>query len=140
MTAKDKIQGFDGLLEFVRKSRGPDFADYKAPSVMRRVRKRMTALGVTQFGAYRDYLQANPEEFARLFDALLINVTSFFRDEPAWEALAREVLPRIIEASGVATPIRVWTPGCASGEETFTLAMIMAECLGESAFRERVKI
>jgi two-component system CheB/CheR fusion protein len=70
----------------------------------------------------------------------LINVTSFFRDLPTWEYLALDVLPQLVAARPTDSPLRVWSAGCASGEEAYTIAMIMARVLGEQAFRERVKI
>ena len=92
------------------------------------------------YGSYIDYLEVHPEEFGRLFDTILINVTAFFRDPSAWEAVADEVIPRILAGKRPEDPIRVWSAGCASGEEAYTLAMVLAEALGIDAFRDRVKI
>ena len=71
---------------------------------------------------------------------LLINVTEFFRDPPAWEHLRDDVLPGLLAAKAADEPVRVWSAGCASGQEAYTLAMVLAELLGVDAYRERVKI
>src|SRR5437773_9933295 len=131
---------FDALLEYLKRTRGFDFTAYKHPSLMRRVLKRMQSVAIAGFDDYVDYLEVHPEEFAQLFDVILINVTSFFRDEPAWQAMRDTVLPEMLSAQPAGAPIRVWSAGCASGEETYSLAMLLAEAIGREAFRERVKI
>jgi two-component system, chemotaxis family, CheB/CheR fusion protein len=106
---------------------------------MRRVQKHMQSLKVERFSDYVDYLEVHQEEFGELFNAILINVTSFFRDEPSWNYLRDTVLPALArEREG--HQIRVWTAGCASGQETYSMAMALAEVLGRDRFRERVKI
>src|SRR5439155_23033946 len=97
---------------------------------MRRVQKRMQTVGLSDFEAYVDYLEVHPEEFGLLFDTILINVTSFFRDRPTWDYLQAELLPRLLTAKSHDDPVRVWSAGCASGEEAYTLAMLFAEALG----------
>ena len=89
---------------------------------------------------YRDHLEVNSEEFTDLFNTILINVTGFFRDKPAWDFLAKDVIPKLLEARADDEPIRVWSAGCASGEEPYSVAMLLAEAMGEKDFRERVKI
>jgi two-component system, chemotaxis family, CheB/CheR fusion protein len=131
---------FEHFLEFLRESRGLDFTGYKRSTLTRRVRKRMGELRIETFEAYADHLQADPDEFTALFNTILINVTGFWRDPEAWEVLARDYLPGILESKGGSGPIRVWSAGCASGEETYTLVMMLAEALGVDRFRERVKV
>ena len=140
MAEKVRDEAFEGLLAFIRDERGFDFTGYKRPSLQRRISKRMQDLDVDDYAAYQDRLSHDGDEFAQLFDVILINVTSFFRDEVAWDFLAQEVLPTLLEAKGDSDPIRVWSTGCASGEEAYTLAMVLVEALGEEAFRNRVKI
>lgn len=130
---------FEDLLFFLAESRAFDFTGYKRPSLKRRVKHRMQAIGFTDFGLYHDYLQANPDEFKTLLDVILINVTSFFRDRESWNFLATEVLPDLLERSGD-LPLRIWSAGCAAGQEAVTLAIVLAEAMGVPAFRERVKI
>jgi two-component system, chemotaxis family, CheB/CheR fusion protein len=131
---------FEALLHYLIRTRGIDFTAYKRPSLMRLTRKRMQLLGIESFNEYLDYLEANPLEINDLFDSLLLNVTTFFRDLPAWHWLAQEVIPRIIEDKRDKEGIRVWSAGCASGEEAYTIAILLAEALGEEEFCKRVKI
>jgi two-component system CheB/CheR fusion protein len=131
---------FESLLEFLKATRSFDFTGYKRTTLMRRVQKRMQALEVETFDAYRDYLELHPDEYEALFNTILINVTSFFRDADAWRVLAEEFIPALLERAAPDGPVRVWSAGCASGQETYTLVMLLAEALGPDAFRERVKV
>ncbi|HEY9603848.1 MAG TPA: CheR family methyltransferase, partial [Allocoleopsis sp.] len=131
---------FEALLQYLKRTRGIDFTGYKRPTLMRLTKKRMQRVDVESFNEYLDFLEANPLEINHLFDALLLNVTTFFRDLPAWNWLAQEVIPRIIENKPENELIRVWSAGCASGEEAYTIAILLAEALGEERFRRRVKI
>ena len=131
---------FEALLEFIRDNRGFDFTGYKRPSLRRRIDKRVVSLGIDSYADYLAHLEANQDEFVDLFDTILINVTSFFRDPAAWEYLAAEIVPRILESRPAPEPIRVWSAGCASGEEAYTVAVLLAEALDELDFRARVKI
>src|SRR5215471_972467 len=139
--AAEKDREFEALLEHLKTSRGFDFTGYKRSSLMRRVTKRMSELAnIKSYGAYQDYLEVHPEEFTPLFNTILINVTGFFRDPMAWDFLAKDVLPRIIASKQAGEPIRVCSVGCASGEEAYSVAMLLCEALGEKPFRDRVKI
>ncbi len=129
----------EALLEYLRMSRGFDFTGYKRPSLARRVTKRVQTLNLQGFGDYLDYLEVHPEEFATLFNTMLINVSSFFRDAPAWECLRADMLPKLLAAKP-AGPIRVWSAGCAGGQEAYSLAIAFAELLGTEALCQRVKI
>jgi two-component system CheB/CheR fusion protein len=131
---------FDELLLMLKETRGFDFIGYKRSTLMRRVRRRMDARSLVSISEYRDYLELEPDEFPLLFDSLLINVTGFFRDPPAWQALRETVLSELLSAKGPSRPIRVWRAGCATGEEAYTLAIVLAELLGTEAFTNRVKI
>jgi two-component system, chemotaxis family, CheB/CheR fusion protein len=133
-------QSFEQLLEFVRDIRGFDYSSYKRPSLMRRVEKRMQTVGVESYEDYRHYLEAEPREFDQLFNTILINVTGFFRDPVAWDYVRRETIPSLLESRSDGEAIRIWSAGCASGEEAYTAGIILAEALGEIDFRERVKI
>ena len=128
------------LLEHVRSSRGFDFTGYKRMTLARRVTKRIQTLKLQGYGDYRDYLEVHPEEFTHLFNTILINVSSFFRDAPAWDYLRAEILPKLLAAKAAGEPIRVWSAGCAGGQEAYTLAIVLAEQLGREAFRKRIKI
>jgi two-component system CheB/CheR fusion protein len=137
MKSEPTDPAFDALLAYLKRTRGFEFTAYKAASLMRRVQRRMRMVGVQEFADYQDYLEVHPEEFAHLFNALLINVTAFFRDEPAWAYLRDNLLQTIAAAEG---PLRVWSAGCASGEEAYSITMLLAELLGREQFRERVKV
>ena len=140
MNASKADTTLEALLEFVRHTRGFDFTGYKRSTIQRRVAKRMSAVGAERYDDYVDHLALHPEEFAELFNTLLINTTDFFRDPQAWEYLATEIAPQLLAARGPDAPLRVWCAGCASGEEPYTIAMVLARAIGDPSFRERVKI
>ncbi|AFY83961.1 CheR family methyltransferase [Oscillatoria acuminata] len=140
MTANDQTSIFEALLEYLRQSRGFDFVGYKRSSLQRRVTKRMQVHQIDNFGDYLEYLKVHPEEFPALFNTILINVTSFFRDLTAWKYLASHTLPQIIKHKSPEEPLRFWTAGCASGEEAYTLAILLVETLGIEDCLRRVKI
>ena len=133
-------EDFAALLDYLKRSRGFDFSGYKRPGLLRRMNKRIQMLGLKSFDAYHDYLEVHPEEFTLLFNALLINVTSFFRDPAAWDYLATQVLPNLLAAKAPQTVFRIWSAGCAAGQEAYTLIMMMGEILGLPALMERVKV
>lgn len=128
------------LLLYLKTSRGLDFTGYKRASLTRRIHKRMSALGTADYAAYCRHLDTVPDEYAALFESLLINVTSFFRDAEAWTCLAEDVIPRILRDATGSTQIRVWSAGCASGEEPYSVAMLLAEAMTADDFARRVKI
>src|SRR5580658_6619762 len=132
--------GLENLLAFIRDSRGFDFTGYKRTSLDRRIRKRMHEAGMTDYEDYRDRLESSAEEFSYLFNTVLINVTSFFRDIEAWSFLQREVIPTLISEVPAAEEIRVWSAGCAGGEEAYSLAIAFADALGIEECAKRVKI
>src|SRR5262247_1237351 len=133
-------ESVEPLLDYLKATRGFDFTAYKRSSLMRRIQKRLQALNLGSYEQYQTHLEAHPEEFGLLFNTILINVTSFFRDPEAWDYLVSQIVPRILTGGRPDGAIRVWSTGCASGEEAYTLAMILAEHLGVEAFRRRVKI
>ncbi|WP_405658633.1 CheR family methyltransferase [Streptomyces sp. RK9] len=128
------------LLGFLRDARGFDFTGYKRSSLGRRIRKRMSDIDVTSYADYRDRLETSADEFSALFNTILINVTSLFRDPDAWTFLQREVLPEVLGDKEPQDEIRVWSAGCSSGEEAYSLAIMFAEALGVEECLNRVKI
>ena len=96
----------------------------------------MQLLQIASENDYADYLKEHPNEFEHFF----INFTSFFRDISIWEYIAKEILPRIIAGKPESEPLKIWSAGCASGEETYTLSIILAEAIGVEQFRSRVRI
>ena len=137
MTSPEIDSQLEGLLDYLKRSRRFDFTGYKRSSLSSRVQHRTHI--INQYSEYLDYLEVHPEEFLHLFNTLLINVTNFFRDRPFWNFLSSEVLPRIIDQKEPNEPIRVWSAGCASGEEAYSLAMAFADLLGAEQMRQ-VKI
>jgi two-component system CheB/CheR fusion protein len=131
---------FDALLSYLKRVRGFDFTGYKHSSLQRRIQRRLQTLNLDSYSDYVDYLEVHPDEFGRLFDTILINVTNFFRDPASWDYIVSDVIPQILATKKLDEPIRIWSAGCASGEEAYTIAMCMAEALGIERFRDRVKI
>jgi two-component system CheB/CheR fusion protein len=131
---------FEGLIRYIQESRGVDFRGYKRTSLRRRISLRMEHLHVDGFADYHSFLEAHPQEFIDLLNTVLINVTSFFRDPEAWEALKSEALPRLVVPGRGRDQLRVWSVGCATGEEPYSLAMLLCEELGPAEFARRVKI
>ncbi|NEP02962.1 MAG: PAS domain-containing protein [Symploca sp. SIO2E9] len=140
MNSNHEDRSFEALLDYLRRARGFDFTGYKRSSLKRRVAKRMNSVNIDNFVDYLDYLEVYPEEFFPLFNTILINVTAFFRDKASWEYLRHHTIPRILDRKLLEETIRVWSAGCASGQEAYTIAMILAETLGLQQFRQRVKI
>jgi two-component system CheB/CheR fusion protein len=129
----------EALVGYLREQRGVDFSGYKPTSLERRVRHAMTKAGSVTLDAYLDHLQANPRSLDDLFNTLLINVTAFFRDPEAWDELRARVLPDLLRLHSD-RPLRIWSAGCATGEEPYSLAMLLADELGVAQLRAKVKI
>src|SRR5215470_16197377 len=137
---QELVGDFRALLEKLSARYNFDFREYKEASLARRIRARMTQLHIDSFAAYSNFLDANPNEHVALFNTILINVTNFFRDADAWKALAEDVIPRIVEDVADTRSIRIWSAGCSSGEEPYSIAMLLAEHLGEAANNYSIKI
>src|SRR5436305_5174733 len=127
------------LLEHIKATRGFDFTGYKRPSLTRRIQKRLEAVGIDSYEDHQRYHDSHDDEYGRLYDTILINVTGFFRDTESWDFVAEEIIPRLVEEAA-GGPIRIWSTGCATGEEAYTLAILLAEALGDEQFRRQVKI
>jgi two-component system, chemotaxis family, CheB/CheR fusion protein len=140
MSPMETNQELEALLDYLKRNRGFDFTGYKRTSLTRRIQRRMQIVQVASFGDYVDYLEVHPEEFSHLFNTILINVTGFFRDPPVWEFLRTEIIPQILSRKRPNEPIRAWSAGCATGEEAYTLSMLLAEAVGTESFQQRVKI
>lgn len=111
----------------MRKRVGHDFHSYKERTFIRRVQRRMQVRQVATAAAYVDLLRQDSDEPRLLFRDLLIGVTSFFRDGEAFAALQTQVIPQLFEHAGAGDTIRVWVPGCATGEEAYSLALLLRE-------------
>jgi two-component system CheB/CheR fusion protein len=121
---------FDAVLSLLAIHHGFDARDYKKGTLRRRARRRLEALGYTNWGDYHHHVDQHPDELAALYNDVLIGVTQFFRDPEQWEYLEREILPRFIEVHREPQDaIRVWSAGCATGEEAYSLAIVCLEQL-----------
>ena len=128
------------VLDQLRKSSGVDFSQYKPNTIHRRTLRRMVILKLDSLNKYARYLKEHREEASKLFDDVLIPVTSFFRDFEAFEALKTQVYPAIVKDKSKKNAIRMWAPGCSTGEETYSLAMTLLEFLGDKAPSFQVQI
>jgi two-component system CheB/CheR fusion protein len=140
MLTQDEIDALEGLLEGLKVAHGFDFTGYKRTSLARRIRRRMAAVEIDEFGEYARYLESHPDEYGVLFNAILINVTAFFRDPESWTCLQEQVLPQLLRHTSGRQHVRVWSAGCASGEEPYTIAMLLADAMGIEDYCRRVKI
>src|SRR3954465_12188666 len=140
MTTEERDPELEELLTFIRDERGFDFTGYKRASLGRRITKRMQETKAASYTEYRPLLEADSAEYALLFDTILINVTSFFRDPLTWDYVREEVAPRILAQRTDNDSIRIWSTGCSTGDEAYTVAMIFADAMGDEAFVSRVKI
>jgi two-component system, chemotaxis family, CheB/CheR fusion protein len=130
---------FRDLFALLRRASGIDFKQYKTPTVKRRLLRRMALHRLNEVDAYLRYIREHPLEASALCQDLLIHVTRFFRDRDSFEALTAHALPDIaLEQRD--DPIRIWVPGCASGEEAYSVAMVLMEHLGERAAEHKILI
>lgn len=119
---------------------GHDFSAYKKSTLVRRIQRRMTVTRVRSAQKYLTYLHHNPAEIESLFQDLLIGVTSYFRDPEAFDYLKQEVLPELLRRRPSHEPFRVWASGCATGEEVYSIIMLLMECLEEMDVRKDFQI
>ncbi|HVU81383.1 MAG TPA: CheR family methyltransferase, partial [Rhodanobacteraceae bacterium] len=115
------------ILEILAARSGHDFRYYKRATVLRRIERRMQVNVQQNLPAYRSFLKDHPDEARALLDDMLIGVTNFFRDRDAFDTLERLVLPEIMHGGRRDEPVRVWVPGCATGEEAYSIAMLLAD-------------
>lgn len=124
----------------IRAQTGHDFSLYKQNTILRRIEKRMAIHQIERLTDYVTYLRGNPPETEALFKELLIRVTNFFRDPEAFEVLKTKILPLLFKNRPVDTPLRIWVPGCSTGEEAFSLAIIVREYLHELKKNHKIQI
>jgi len=123
--------GVEKIVILLRSHTGHDFTLYRRSTLYRRVERRMGIHQLSKIGGYVRYLQENPQELDILFKELLIGVTSFFRDPAAWQQLARTVIPALLESRAPGGVLRAWVAGCSTGEEAYSLAIVLTEALNE---------
>ncbi len=128
------------IFMIVRSQKGHDFSHYKKNTVLRRIERRMAVNRITELSRYVRYVQEQPTEADTLFKDLLIGVTNFFRDKEAFEVLRQKVIPKLFENKSVDRPIRIWVPGCATGEEPYTIAILCRDFMRGLKTRFSVQI
>ncbi len=128
------------IFVLIRDHSGNDFSEYKSSSVLRRVERRMNLGSFEDMADYVDYLQNTPTEIDLLFKELLIGVTNFFRDPEAFEHLKESIIEKLQEHHQHQTIFRAWCPGCATGEEAFSIAILIRECLEECNLQDQIRI
>jgi two-component system CheB/CheR fusion protein len=128
------------ICAILRNQVGHDFGGYKTKTFLRRVNRRMQVLQLATVDSYLTRLRQDPKEVSALFRDLLINVTNFFRDAEAFEALKELVIPKLFHGRGAEDTVRIWVPGCATGEEVFSIAILMREHMDTLTALPRVQI
>ena len=123
----DKPAELGQVLALLRAHSSQDLRSYKSATLLRRINRRMSLKGLTDLGTYLDLLRAEPDELQALTRDLLINVTSFFRDTEAWAALDETVITQLVADRENKASIRVWVPACSTGEEAYSIAMLLSE-------------
>jgi len=128
------------IFSILQKASDTNFFEYRELTIKRRILRRMVMHKIERLGDYVNYLWKNPAEVKELYQDLLINVTSFFRDPEAFETLKNLVFPAIMKNRAPEEPVRVWVPGCSTGEETYSIAIVLIEFLGDEAFNTPIQI
>lgn len=128
------------VLILLRSHTGHDFSFYKRNTLYRRIERRMNVTQIGNISKYALFLRSHPAEIDMLFKELLIGVTSFFRDPQAFHVLKEKILPDLLKAKAGKSAFRVWVPGCSSGEEPYSIAMLVRECLEDLGLEGQVKV
>ncbi len=133
-------EGVDAILRLLRDEYGIDFSHYKASTVTRRIERRLALNRSLDVEAYLHQLRSDPRELNSLYEDLLIGVTRFFRDEQSFQVLEERIIPEIVDRTKADDQIRVWVPGCATGEEPYSIAILLHEALAARGRPVNVKI
>ena len=139
-TAPAATSALSKIMLLLRSKTGHDFTLYKQSTIRRRIERRMTVHSIEDTDIYARYLQEHPEEVQLLFKELLINVTSFFRDPEAFDVLKKDILPQLFEHKPEDYIFRIWVPGCATGEEAYSVAIIFSEYMDAAGQEFKVQI
>jgi two-component system CheB/CheR fusion protein len=122
----------------LRAQSGNDFSQYKPSTIKRRIERRMAVHQIKNLDGYVQFIQQTPEEVDALFRDMLIGVTSFFRDPEAFNALEEQIIPKLLAAKHADAEIRIWVPGCSTGDEAYSLAILLAE--RQEALKQHFKV
>jgi len=139
-TPKTDEQALIDIFTQLRVRTGHDFSNYKRATILRRIERRLGLRELPGLAAYSKYLREQPQEVYHLMKDLLISVTNFFRDQESIETLNKTVIPRIFESKKPEDPVRVWVAGCATGEEAYSLAMLLVEYMTSEALPMNLQI
>ncbi|OON97443.1 MAG: hypothetical protein ATN36_03190 [Epulopiscium sp. Nele67-Bin005] len=134
------LEPFNKIIMLIKDHTGVDFINYKKNTILRRIERRMDILEINSISKYVDYIYAIPDEISTLYNEIFIGVTSFFRDEEAFEVIEKVVIPQIGEKKSVGDPIRIWSAGCSTGEEVYSLAILVREYLEKHGKLLSIKI
>ncbi len=138
--ASDGDAGLDTIFESLKEATGVDFTHYGQTTILRRIQRRMTIQKLDKLKDYVKHIHENPAEIGALYEDILIDVTSFFRNPQVFEAMKKHVFPKILKNRDSASTVRIWTPGCASGQETYSVAMAMVEVLGTERAQPAIQL
>lgn len=136
----DKNINLNKIFLLLRTRTGIDFTHYKQNTIQRRIKRRMVLHQLDKTRDYVKFLQEHPKELDALFQDMLINVTSFFRDPETFDALKKEIFPRLMTGRASELPLRIWIPACSTGEEVYSVAMALFEFLGDNVGTTRLQI
>ncbi len=136
----ESIAALSIIFELLQRATGADFRHYKKGTIRRRMLRRMGLLNFKKVEDYATYLQEHPSEIEKLYNDLLINVTSFFRDPESFQSLQKLVFPIICENKSLDLPIRIWVAGCATGEEVYSIAISLLEFLDDYPIKPAIQI
>src|SRR5215471_444292 len=128
------------IFRLLRTASGVDFTHYKRTTIERRLIRRMAVHQIESLANYANFLQENPGEVQALFQDLLIRVTDFFRDPEMFQALGEDIVPRFLEGKTSKKPLRIWVPGCATGEEVYSIAICLYEGLADEVSSRSIQI
>jgi len=131
---------FAQILELLRQATGVDFADYKCSTLRRRIARRMVSTKLSTLAAYAEHLRRTPSEQQVLYQDILINVTSFFRDPAAFAAMSSSVFPRLLSDPTLRDPVRIWVVGCSTGQEAYSLAIAFTEVAEAAGSRATLQV
>jgi two-component system CheB/CheR fusion protein len=136
----DELESLREVLTLLRVRTGHDFSNYKAPTVHRRMARRMNLRGIATVAGYLRLIRQEPDEAVALMKELLISVTNFFRDPAAWAVLEERVIPRLFQDKTSQDQVRAWVAGCATGEEAYSIAMLLAEYSASTTEQPSVQV
>lgn len=139
-TVSDSDENLLNIIQLLRKATGIDFTHYKMSTIKRRIIRRMVLYKLGDLKAYYEYLKRHSNEITLLYQDLLINVTCFFRDLDSMEYLRKTVLPQLLKGKSDEEPVRIWVPACSTGEEAYSLAILITEIQEESGSKIPIQV